>query len=573
VPIGFVLLAIVVAYLSLVPVVTVLLASLRTTPVGLSGPVSLDNYAAVLSSPTLLPSLKNTAVFAGGSTAVAVLVGTYFAWLTERTDVRVRPVIYAAVVIPIFVPGILTTIAWYLILNERIGIANAVVAWLTGRTEPFFDAFTMSAMIWTDGADSFTLPFLLMAAAFRSMDPALEEASGIAGANRIQTLSRVTLPLMWPALGASVVLVFLKTIDNFQVPVILGLPAGIRVLATDVYIAARLFPVDLNTAATYAVVYLCIAFGCLWVYWRLVGSTDRFTTIAARGYRAARLPLGSWRRMHEATALTLVTLIVLLPLAVMAYTSLLTYYRPPHAGVWSEFTLRSYQRVLFEMPVSRRAARNNLVAGGGAALVTAVLGSLVAWYSVRSRLAGRRIVDAIGTAPIAFPGLVISVAVLWFYLHMPLPIYATLWAIGIAYVTAFLPYTIRATTSSLAQLSPELEEASAMAGAPWRTTFVRIVVPLTRPALIVGALYVLSRSFQSLSLPILLAGPANEVVPVLVYNLQQSGRYPELNALGILVSGFLLVVTVAVRLTVGRFGDTAGGPLARMRSVVPGRER
>ena len=542
---GLIVLAAAIGYLTVVPIGAVVWASLRSTPVGADGSFTLSHFQTLLTRAEVATTMGNTAVFVVGSTLLAVTFGTYLAYLTERTDVPGRRLLYTLALIPIVVPGILTTIAWSLLLNERIGLINVAVSQVTGRVEPLVSAHTMTAMVLVDAADSFTLPFLLMAAALRSMDPTLEQASVVAGASRATTLRRITLPLLAPAVGASFLLVLIRTLDTFQTPAILGLPGGIRVLATEVYVAARLFPTDVNLAAAYAVLYLGLALVCLAWYLRVTAGVRRFATITGRGYRSHRLRLGRARHIHAALATTLLLVTVAVPLAVMVYTSLLTFYRPPTSGIAQELTLRNYQRVLYEMPLVRRAAWNTIVVGLGAAAATVLLGAVLAWFSLRVRTRTTRALDALATAPIAFPGMVLGLALLWFYLVVPVPIYATLWLISIAYVTAFLPYAFRIVHAALAQLAPELEEASTMSGAGWVRTFRRIVLPLLAPALLAGGLYVLTRAFHSLSLPILLAGPGNEVLPVVAYDLQQRARFPEVNALGVLMV-VALFLTVAV---------------------------
>jgi iron(III) transport system permease protein len=192
---------------------------------------------------------------------------------------------------------------------------------------------------------------------------------------------------------------------------------------------------------------------------------------------------------------------------------------------------------------------NNVVVGGLASVVTVVIAAIVAWVSTRSRLRWRRLLDILATAPIALPGTVLGLALLWWYLIVPLPIYATRWLVGIAFVTAFLPYAVRAAAALLGQLSPALEEASAMSGAGWSRTFARIVLPLVAPGLIAAWLYVVARTFTSLALPALLAGPGGEMLPSVVYDLYESARYSELNALGVLMIGGMLAIAGLARLS------------------------
>ncbi len=542
------------AYLVVVPLATIVWGSVRTTPPGGDGGFTLDNLTTILGGDGVWSSLHNTGLFATASTVIAMVLGAYLAWVTERTDAPFRRAIYVFVMVPIVVPGILTTIAWALVLHEEIGLANVAVSTVTGNEVAPFDGYSLGGMIWADATDSITLPFLLIAAALRNMDPSLEEASRAAGASEATTLRRITLPVMRPALAATALIVFIKTVDSFEVPTVLGLPGGVRVLATDVYVATRRFPADPNLGAAYALLYLGVALVGLWAYHRVTRGAGRFVTIGGRGYRPARIALGSHRHRHGLAALTIVGVAVILPFLVVVYASLLPYYAPPSAGTWGQLTLDNYRYVLFEAPAVGRAVRNNLVAGLGASVVAVTLAALTSWVLVRGRSRLRGWLDAIAFAPIALPGIVLGLAVMWFYLTVPVPIYASLWIIGVAYVTAYLPYALRATHASMSQLDRELEESSAVAGARWGYTFWRITVPLISSGLVVGFIYVFSRTLKTLSLPVLLAGPGNEVLPVLIYDLYESGRYPELNALGVL----MFVVLAVTGLALTRIGPGLG---------------
>jgi iron(III) transport system permease protein len=539
--VGF--LIVVVGALVLAPMVVILWGSVRTVPPGVSGGLTLRNYGEALGSPTFGESVSNSVVFAIGATALSFGIGTYLAWLTERTDAPLRRLIYLLVLIPVAVPGVLTTVAWSLILHDRIGIA------------PLIDGTSMAGMIWTKGVDGISLPFLLAAVAFRAMDPTLEEASRVAGATSQQTLRRVTLPLMAPALLASALIVFVGTIDSFDVPAVLGLPAGVRVLSTEVFLAAKQRPVNANLAAAYAVITLVISIVALWCYFRATKLTERFATITSGGHRAGRRPLGRWRPVHAVGSMGLLAVIVVAPLLLMAYTSLIPFYTPPKGGVWRMLSLDNYRYVLFESPIAERAVVNNVIAGGLAALVVVGLALAVSIVVLRGRGRGRRVLDALAFAPIAIPGLVLGLALIWLYLEVPIPVYATLWIIGIAWITSFLPLGLRIVQPSLAQVSVELEEASRASGAGRARTLVHVVVPLILPGLLAAFVYVLSLTFKVVSLPILLGGPRTEVLPTLIFDLNDTGRQPELNALGVMIVLLLAVIAGGARLASRRFSS------------------
>jgi iron(III) transport system permease protein len=521
------------------PLCLVLWGSLRDVPAGSHGGLTLAKYRQVLGSRTFLESLRNTGVFALGSTVLALGVGGYLAWVTQRTNAPLRRLVYVLVVLPVAVPGIMTTIAWSLFLHPRIGIANQLLGALPGRLH--VDGTSMAGMVWVEGMGNITLPFLLVAATLRTMDPTLEDASHTSGASYRQTLRLVTLPLLAPGILAAGLIVFIRSIDSFETPLVLGLPGGVRVLATDVWVASQGFPPDRNLAAAYAMVTVVVVLAALALFHRLTPGTDRFAVVTGRGGAQRRRDLGRTRRVHASVAIGLLVAAVVLPLLVMAYASLLPYYRPPSAASFGAMGLGNFSSVAAS-PLVRRAVRNNIVTGGGASVLAVALGSAVAWLVLRTTLRGRRILDAVASTPLALPGIVIGVALLWLYLTAPNPLYATSWIIGLGYVTAFLPYALRMTHAALAQVSPELEEASGVAGARAATTYLRVTLPLVAPAMIAALAYVFSLTLKALALPVLLGGPRNEVLAVVVLDLYESGRYPELNALGLLLVLFLVVL-------------------------------
>jgi iron(III) transport system permease protein len=536
-------LASILAGLVLVPLVAVAWRALGS-PDLLAGAVpDLTRFTTALGSQTLGTALRTTLIFAGGSTLLACLLGGYLAWLTERTDLPLRRTAYVLVLVPLVVPGLLTTVAWTLLLHVRTGLLNRLALALPWVETPPFDAYTLAAMIWVEALDGLTLPFLLFVVALRALDPAYEEASATVGAGPWRTLRRVTLPLLAPALAAAVLLTFVRAVGSFAVPVAMGLPGGVRVLTIEVFLAARRFPSDAELAAAYALLHLAVALVGLMLY-RRATRAGAHVTLGGRASPPVRLRLGHVRYLHGAGAALILWVAVVLPVGVMVHGSFVPFTGAAWDTSLNDLTLDHYRWAISSTLV-RRALVNNLVVGIGASAATVLLGALVAWFVVRGRTRGRGLLDAVATAPVALPGTVLALALMTVTLRLPFPIYATLWAIGLGYLVAFLPYAVRAAHAALLQVDPVLEEASAMAGAPWSRTFLRIVLPLLAPGLFAGGIYVLSRTFKSLAIPLLLAGPGDEVLPVVVYSLYESARYPALNAVGVLMT-LLLVVLVGV---------------------------
>jgi iron(III) transport system permease protein len=183
-------------------------------------------------------------------------------------------------------------------------------------------------------------------------------------------------------------------------------------------------------------------------------------------------------------------------------------------------------------------------------LVTAV----IAWIVTRTRLPGRWLIDNLASMPLVFPGLVLGLAIMICYLHVPIGIYGTLWIMLIAYVTRFLPYGMRYTSTSMLQIHKELEESAAMSGASWGMTFRRIVLPLLKPGLLAGWIYIVIVSIRELSGSILLYSPGTEVMSIMIWELWQNGQYVELSALGVMLIAALFCFVMLAQFVAKKYG-------------------
>jgi iron(III) transport system permease protein len=149
---------------------------------------------------------------------------------------------------------------------------------------------------------------------------------------------------------------------------------------------------------------------------------------------------------------------------------------------------------------------------------------------------------------------VLGLAIMVCYLALPIGIYGTIWIMLIAYVTRFLPYGMRYNAASLLQVHQELEESAAMSGASFAAIFTRIVLPLLKPGLIAGWIYILIVSIRELASSILLYSPGTEVVSITIWELWQNGQYVELSALGVMMILVLLCFVVLAQFIGRRFG-------------------
>jgi iron(III) transport system permease protein len=543
----------VVIYLTIIPVAVMVFGSLQSGLPGTWTPFTLANYVRAFSHPPLYAAILSSLIYAFGAGVVSFILGTALAWLTERTNMPFKGLVYASVLTAMMIPGVLFTISWILLLSPKAGLVNMWIMKLAGLNEAPFDPYSFGGMIFVSGIDDFYTPFLFMAAAFRSMDPALEEASVASGAGMVTTFFRVTLRLMLPAALGVGLLIFIRGIEDFEVPALLGIPAGIYVLSTEIYVSIRRPPTDFNLAATFSMFYLLVALGGLYLYFRSTRVTERFAVITGKGFRPSIIRLGRWRWPAFLTALLLIGITVYFPLAILAWTALLPWYAPPSAETLRLLTLQNF-RWLLNDDLIVRAVKNNFLVGISAAFLVTLFGAIVAWIVLRTRVRGRRILDGLAFSATAYPSMVLALALVWFYLTVPIPIYGTLWILVVAYVTKRLPSATRVCSAVLAQIRRELEEASEVCGASFRRTFISVVAPLLVPGLFVSFVTTLTITFKALSLPVLLGHAGTELVPVLIFDMFESGKYPEVAALGCVTIAIITCVTLVSRRISQRVG-------------------
>lgn len=537
---GVGVLAALLIWLIVVPLGMVVWGSFRNVPPGAMGGYTIDNYLQAYKNPTLLKAIWNSLVFAVGSSLIAFAGGTFMAWVTERTDAPFRKSIYALVLFPMVVPAVLFATSWLFLLNPTIGIVNKFARLLFGLDHPIVNGYSMGAMIWAQGVDHFGLPFLLMAAAFRSMDPMLEEAAQAAGASVLKTLRTVTLPLLLPAVLATLLITFIRSIETFEVPAVMGIPGGIAVFATEVWLAiSRKRPPDFNFSATFSMGYMLISAGGIYLYHRATQMSEKYVTVTGKGYRPTRLKLGAWRLPMSGISLFILGITILLPVLVFVWTSLMPYYAVPSWDAVSRITLKNYQYIL-TLPTTYKTLYNNLVVGFGAAGAGVVLSAVISWVTIRTRVPGRRLLDICSFLPIAVPGTVMGVALLWLYLTVPIPIYGTLWILIVGFMGKYITLSVRATHNTLIQIHPELEEASMACGSSWLRTFTRVTLPLMVPGLLIGFLFIFSLSFRVLGLPVMISHTNTRILPMLIFDLYNDGGYEYLAALGVLMMLFLV---------------------------------
>ncbi|HTF93428.1 MAG TPA: ABC transporter permease subunit, partial [Verrucomicrobiae bacterium] len=362
------------------------------------------------------------------------------------------------------------------------------------------------------------------------------------GASVFDTIRRVTLRLSLPSIMALSMLVFIRAIEAFEVPALIGVPAKISVFTTKIFLAIHQFPSDFGLAGAYAVTLLAISTIGVLIYGRITRKEERYATVTGKGYRPRVIDLGAWKYLTLGLSFLLFFLAVILPVFVLLWSSFIPYYGVPSRELMEKMTWANYQYIL-NYPLALTSFKNSFYLSVGSATVVMLLTSIISWITVKTKLPGRAFLDNMTFIPIAMPGIVLGVSLIWVYLTLPIPIYGTIWVLLLAYVTKFMPYGIRATSASMIQINKELEEASFTSGGTWFQTFYKIILPLLMPGFTAGWIYISIIALRELSTSILLYSYNSTVLSIMAFDLWEGGQYTYVCALGVLM--VLLLITMA----------------------------
>jgi iron(III) transport system permease protein len=544
-------------YLIAVPLAMLLLAAFRGPadflPFEPGARWTFEHVRALVTDPVIYTRiLPDTFVFVAGTVVLVFAIGLSLAWLVERTDLPGREIWFSLILFPLLVPTPVLAIAWIFLMGPNAGWLNlAVRAALGLQGSGPIDIFSMGGLVVCQAMASAPFVFLLLGATLRAMDPALEEASGTSGASPLTTFRRVTLPVLLPGLLAPLVLITLVTAEQFELPLIIGLPAKVNVFSYRIYF--ELNPLsslpNYGAAAALSLPFLLLGVLLLLLYNRLIKRADSFVTMTGKSYRQRRLSLGVWRWPALALLSGYVALAAVLPAAVLLWTSFFGYTLPLSATA-ADFNVEAY-RQLFGNRSFWLGLRNTFLVALASALIVTVIGMLLGWIISRSRIRFRHALDFISVLSVGIPAVIASLGVMLFYLSLPIGLYGTVAILIIAYSYRFAT-TTRLARAGFLQIHKELEEASATSGARWIATLRRVLVPLMLPALSAGFILLFIVGVREFTIPLVLYSQDNVVLSVLLWHLFQSGQPAPSAALASIIIAVVLPVIFVARRTLAR---------------------
>ncbi|MGN6768149.1 MAG: ABC transporter permease, partial [Rhizobiaceae bacterium] len=506
------LLAVAVFVIAIVPLLyTVNAALYGETRTGLSNVRDLTAILDVYTGTEYLGYLANALILAVVVTVLSLAAGVAMAVLMARADLPFKNTFDLLIIMPLFLSPFTGLIAWITLGSQKTGFVNVAISAVLRTVGidpgPIINIWSYAGVIWVMFLFFCPFAYLFTVGSLRAMDSSLEESARTSGATPLQTLMRITSPMALPSILASGLLIFILAAEMYTLPGIIGTSVGFTTLPWQIYQDSTVFPVHRAHAAAAGTMLLWVTVLGVWLQRRITRRSERFVTVSGKGFRGRPLSLGRARWIALAGLGFYVLSADILPFGALILSSFMKYSAPMITA--DIFTLDHYRQIL-TLQDMRLALWNTTwlaVLSGG---ICVLVGLLISFMEVRRPGPATRTLAFLGVLPVAVPGLVYGIGLLWTYIQTP--IYGTPWILLMAYVAKFLPYGIVVSRSAVIQLHPELEQSARMSGATGLMAMRKITMPLLKPTLIAILFFVMLMSIKELSASILLYNQKSQVL-------------------------------------------------------------
>ncbi len=532
-----------VAFLVLTPLLLMIFNSFQIAKPGEQVVYGLQGWQEVFTSAGTLVAIYNTFSLAITRQLIALVLGIFLAWLLARTDIPMRGWLEFMFWISFFLPALPVTMGWILLLDPKFGLLNQWLLRLPFIHEPPFNIYSFWGVVWAHlTATTLGIKVMLLTPAFRNMDAVLEESSRISGASALGTLVRIITPVMLPAILVTTILGIVRSLEAFEIELLLGVPIGLHVYSTKIHELVISEPPEFPPAMALSTAFLGILL-LLMLFQRLAIGRRIYTTVTGRGFSRRLTPLGRWKYPAFAMVLLIALVITIVPtslLVIGTFMKLFGFFNIPEP-----WTLDNWRGVLTD-PVIYRSLWNTIFIGLGAGGVGVLLYSIIAYIIVKTRFAARGLLDILSWLPWSIPGILLGIALLWTFLGTKifLPIYGTVYIMIIAMVIKSMPFGTQLIKSVMLQLGSELEEASRITGASSFYTYRRILFPLLFPALLTVGLVTFISAARDIGTVVLLATGRTRTLSLLMLDFATEAEFERATVVAMLI--VILVVVAAV---------------------------
>jgi iron(III) transport system permease protein len=542
---------VVLALLVLPPLFVLVRTSLTdSTAVANEPTLTLQHFADLFANRRFYVSAWNSLLFSVLTTIIATLAGGTIAWVAARTNARLRGLAYVTAIVSLGTPDVLRVTALLFFLG-RSGPVNDLYRTLTGSDGNLFDVYSISGVVLIQSILWLSPVFLLLSTVFQRSNAEMEEAARMCGASLARSVWAISFKLAWPAIAGVALFIFIRNLESFDVPVLVGGPGHVYLLTSDIYLSMTETPPQVGYASAFSLVLIGLLTLLLMYYNRFSVNADRYASVTGKTYRARAFDLGRYRWVGTAIVLGNFLIVLAIPLFVSLWLALMPFAVPIHWSALGMATADNFKAVLGDSHYLTLGL-NTIAVAAGAATAATVIAFACGWLVVR-RKPGSRAIELLANVPIAFPGIVVGVALLIIALGLPFQLYGTLWIIMAAFLIRFMPYAMRYTHAGVLQIHRELEEAAAVAGASQWRVWTKIVLPLLLPALASGWVFVFLLGANELSMSVLLAGARSQVMAVAMFERWGAGQAVEVFALGLIWSVVMAAVTLTFYVAERRF--------------------
>ncbi len=503
------------------------------------GEWSLQSYAQALGRGRSLQALLNSLYLGGAVTVLALALGVPLALAVSRTNMPGRGFTHLSVLAAFVMPNFLGAIAWILLAGPNAGWLNRLFVEVTGADKGPFNVFSFWGLAFVIALYTYPLIYVFAKSALDLVSTELEDAASIHGAGKLQTLWRVTLPLVLPSIIGAAILIFLEAIALYGTPALIAIPARIN-LATTQIVSFFQYPLQVEQAAAFAMPILLLTVVLLTLQRKLLARRG-YVSVSGKGGERRPFDIGWWKWPLLAYSVAVAALAVVMPLAILVLASLSKAWGRGLAP--GNLTLANFHAIFFEQLTVRSALVNTVLYSGATALICVGMGICIAYATQRRITPFPSLVQFLALAPVAVPGLILAIGLYAAYAGPPFTLYGLGILIVIAFTTRFLPISVVASSAGVRALNPELEEAVRILGGSRLTVLTRVVAPLLKKTLVGAFILVFVICTKELSTAVFLTGPESRVVSVLTLDLSEQGNYETLAAMGVVL---VVIVTVVV---------------------------
>ena len=529
---------------AIVPLLFVIDAAFyRETRVGLAADRSMTAFVDVFFGTEYLGYLAKALGLAGIVTFFSMVIGVGLALIQGRTDISHKRLWDGLITLPLYLSPFTGLMAWIALASPKTGFINtAIAAVLRNDASAIVDIWTFSGVVFVMTLFFCPLVYLFTVGSLRGMNTSLEEAARIGGASPLTTIWRITLPMCLPSIVASALLVFILGAEMYTIPGIIGSNAGFTTLPWRIFEDSTSVPVHRAHAAAAGTLLLLVTVVGVWLQGRATKVSARFVTLGGKGFNGRPLRLGRWKFAAIFCLLAYVLAADILPFGALLMSSAMKYSA---GSIGAEVLTFKHYAAFFTTEDMHVALVNTVLLAIGTGTICMVIGFMISHMALRKPTRLNRALAFLAVLPVAVPGLVYGLGLVWTFLRTPL--YGSVWVLLFAYVAKFLPYGVIICRTGLLQVHPELAESARMCGASARHALVAITAPLVKSTLAAVLFFVMLNAIKELSASVLLYSQDSEVLSVLTWHYMDSGDYQFAAAIGFIQTLIMLAVVYAAQ--------------------------